>query len=137
SPPSHAACGAAGGDAANASRRADIAEWAARGVCRGRLTSTRACFANQFLAIVIGAATAISPAAGQTRDSLARTDSAPKRPDSTRAPLRLCAGGDVTFGTNLDTLWAKKAARMLRAEFRQSSAPDSLPAPLKPRFAAA
>ncbi len=104
-------------------------------MCRGRLTSTRACFANQFLAIVIGAATAISPAAGQTRDSLARTDSAPKRPDSTRAPLRLCAGGDVTLGTNLDTLWAKKAASMLRAEFRQSSAPDSLLAPLKPLFA--
>jgi poly-gamma-glutamate capsule biosynthesis protein CapA/YwtB (metallophosphatase superfamily) len=54
--------------------------------------------------------------------------------DTARAPLRLCAGGDVTLGTNLDTLWAKKAASMLRAEFHQSSSPESLLAPLRPLF---
>ena len=75
------------------------------------------------------------PTAAQARDSLARPDSTPKRSDTTRAPIRLCAGGDVTLGTNLDTLWAKKAASILRAEFRQSNAPQALLAPLKPLFA--
>jgi poly-gamma-glutamate capsule biosynthesis protein CapA/YwtB (metallophosphatase superfamily) len=51
-----------------------------------------------------------------------------------RAPTRICAGGDVTLGTNLDTLWAKTAAKVLRAEFRRSSAPDSLLTPLVPLF---
>jgi hypothetical protein len=55
--------------------------------------------------------------------------------DTIRPPLRLCAGGDVTLGTNLDTLWAKTAAKKLRAEFGMSDAPDSLLAQLKPFFA--
>ena len=61
-------------------------------------------------------------------------DTAAVRVDSTRPPLRLCAGGDITLGTNLDTLWAKTAARRLRLEYRRSSAPDSLLAPLVPLF---
>lgn len=51
-----------------------------------------------------------------------------------RRPIRLCAGGDVTLGTNLDTLWARKAAGRLRLDFHRSSAPDSLLAPLLPLF---
>lgn len=51
-----------------------------------------------------------------------------------RPPIRICAGGDVTLGTNLDTLWARTAARRLRADFGRSSAPDSLLAPLLPLF---
>jgi hypothetical protein len=69
------------------------------------------------------------------RDTLVKPDTAAHRSDTTRAPLRLCAGGDVTLGTNLDTLWAKTAARRLRAEFQQSDDPDALLAPLKPLFA--
>ena len=68
------------------------------------------------------------------RDTLVTPDTAAHRSDTTRA-LRLCAGGDVTLGTNLDTLWAKTAARRLRAEFQQSDAPDALLSPLKPLFA--
>lgn len=49
--------------------------------------------------------------------------------------FRLCAGGDVTLGTNLDSLWPKMAARRLRTEFGRSAAPDSLVAPLRPLFA--
>jgi hypothetical protein len=85
---------------------------------------------------------ALSAADAQARDTVARPDTTPRRAestarhrDSTRAPLRLCAGGDVTLGTNLDTIWAKKAARQLRAAFGLSNAPDSLLAPLKPLFA--
>jgi poly-gamma-glutamate capsule biosynthesis protein CapA/YwtB (metallophosphatase superfamily) len=48
--------------------------------------------------------------------------------------VRICAGGDVTLGTNLDTLWAKSAAKQLRVRFGRSSAPDSLLAPLLPLF---
>jgi hypothetical protein len=58
-----------------------------------------------------------------------------RRADSARVPIRLCAGGDVTLGTNLDTLWAKSAAKNLRADFRMSSEPDSLLQPLHALFA--
>lgn len=48
--------------------------------------------------------------------------------------MRICAGGDVTLGTNLDTLWAKAAAKRMRLQFGRSSAPDSLLAPLLALF---
>jgi len=50
-------------------------------------------------------------------------------------PIRVCAGGDVTLGTNLDTAWAKMASRRMRAEFGRSADPDSLIAPLRMLFA--
>ena len=50
-------------------------------------------------------------------------------------PVRVCAGGDVTLGTNLDPKWAVMAARRLRAELGLSAEPDSLVAPLRPLFA--
>jgi len=78
---------------------------------------------------------AVMPAGAQTKDSLARPDTAPPHADTTRPPLRLCAGGDVTLGTNLDTVWAKTAALKLRAEFGVSNEPDALVAPLRPLFA--
>jgi hypothetical protein len=73
-------------------------------------------------------------ARAQARDSVPRTDSVLPRRDSLRAPLRLCAGGDVTLGTNLDTSWARTAAKKLRQEFRMGNDPESLLAPLKPLF---
>ena len=51
------------------------------------------------------------------------------------APVRVCAGGDVTLGTNLDTAWARLGARRLHREFGRSAQPDSLLAPLRPLFA--
>jgi len=50
-------------------------------------------------------------------------------------PVRVCAGGDVTLGTNLDPKWPAMAARRLRAEYNLSAEPDSLVAPLRPLFA--
>jgi hypothetical protein len=82
------------------------------------------------VALVLGAGNA----AAQARDSVPPRDSLAHHVDTARAPLRLCAGGDVTLGTNLDTIWAKNAAKKLRAEFQMSSAPESLLAPLKPFF---
>jgi hypothetical protein len=71
-----------------------------------------------------------------TRVDTAKVDSA--RVDSVAAeppPIRVCAGGDVTIGTNLDPKWAPMAARRLRAEFGKSAEPDSLVAPLRMFFA--
>ncbi|HEX7937373.1 MAG TPA: CapA family protein [Gemmatimonadaceae bacterium] len=52
-----------------------------------------------------------------------------------RKPVRVCAGGDVTLGTNLDTIWAKTGARRLKQDYGLSADPASLLAPLKPLFA--
>jgi poly-gamma-glutamate capsule biosynthesis protein CapA/YwtB (metallophosphatase superfamily) len=49
--------------------------------------------------------------------------------------VRVCAGGDITLGTNLDTAWAKMAERRLRAGYGLSAEPDSLIAPLRALFA--
>jgi hypothetical protein len=48
-----------------------------------------------------------------------------------RGPVRVCAGGDVTLGTNLDTAWARKAAKRMRKDFRRDDAPRTLLAPLR------
>jgi poly-gamma-glutamate capsule biosynthesis protein CapA/YwtB (metallophosphatase superfamily) len=47
----------------------------------------------------------------------------------------VCAGGDVTLGTNLDTAWMRRGAARLRAEHGVSGDPASLLAPLRPLFA--
>ena len=59
----------------------------------------------------------------------ARTDTLPTR--ALRAPLRICAGGDVTLGTNLDTAWARVASARLQTRFRQRDDPATLLAPLR------
>jgi hypothetical protein len=63
-----------------------------------------------------------------------RKDASP-RPLS--RPFRLCAGGDVTLGTNLDPRWARIAADSLQKQFGLSAEPDSLGALLKPFLAGA
>lgn len=52
-------------------------------------------------------------------------------------PFRVCAGGDVTLGTNLDTAWARMAARRMWSQFAQSDDPATLVAPLRELFAGA
>ncbi len=62
-----------------------------------------------------------------------------RNPDTTRADsvrrdsIRVCAGGDVSLGTNLDTSWAIRLGRRVPA----LPDPDSLLAPLAPLFAGA
>ena len=60
----------------------------------------------------------------------ARTDTLPTR--VLRGPVRVCAGGDVTLGTNLDTAWTRVASARLRTHFRQRDDPATLLAPLRP-----
>ena len=49
--------------------------------------------------------------------------------------VRLCAGGDVTLGSNLDPRWARTAAQKLRAEYGITDHPAALLAPLRPLVA--
>ncbi|MDB4876792.1 MAG: hypothetical protein JWM41_3238 [Gemmatimonadetes bacterium] len=53
------------------------------------------------------------------------------------APVRVCAGGDVTLGTNLDPFWARYAADTLWRRFGLRPEPDSLAKALKPFLAGA
>jgi hypothetical protein len=59
----------------------------------------------------------------------ARADTA--RSDSART-VRICAGGDVTLGTNLDTTWVWTAAARAGRPVAAFPDPDSLLAPLRP-----
>jgi hypothetical protein len=65
-----------------------------------------------------------------------RSASSPK-PRPLSAPVRICAGGDVTLGTNLDPAWAKYAADTLWRNFGLRSDPDSIAPALKPFLAGA
>lgn len=72
------------------------------------------------------------------RDTVpARGDTLPAIPPDTipAPPLRVCAGGDVTLGTNLDAAWNRRAALALRTRWGLSPEPDSLLAPLAPLVA--
>lgn len=53
------------------------------------------------------------------------------------APVRVCAGGDVTLGTNLDQAWASSAGAKLAADFGLRDDPDTLAAQLRPFVAGA
>jgi len=71
--------------------------------------------------------------AASPQDSTAKMEAAEAaRPRPLSRPLRVCAGGDVTLGTNLDTAWARKSRARMRDVFRMSDEPDSLLVPLKP-----
>jgi hypothetical protein len=103
---------------------------------RTRLTRPAA-----FVALLLSAA-AIEARAQDTTS--AHRDSAAAHADTSHAPpadttkpsrpTRICAGGDVTLGTNLDTAWARSSARRMRAEHGLSVDPDSLIQPLRPFF---
>jgi hypothetical protein len=62
-----------------------------------------------------------------------RLDTIPSR--TLHAPVRVCAGGDVTLGTNLDTAWQRVASTRLRTRFQQGDEPAALIRPLRPLVA--
>jgi hypothetical protein len=72
-----------------------------------------------------------------TAGAPARDTVAPVYPDAPGPPrlVRVCAGGDVTLGTNLDTAWTKLGAQRLRSTFGLSDDPWTLVAPLRSLFA--
>lgn len=86
-------------------------------------------------------ATLSSTALGQVRDTvrevLPDTLVAKVLSDSTRRPLRLCAAGDITLGSNLDSLWERSAAALLWERYARRADPDSLLAPLTDLFVGA
>jgi hypothetical protein len=59
------------------------------------------------------------------------------RPKRLSSPVRICAGGDVTLGTNLDPAWARAGADTLWRFFHRRPDPDSLAPALKPFLAGA
>jgi uncharacterized membrane protein len=54
--------------------------------------------------------------------------------DTSKRPLRLCAGGDITLGSNLDSTWAINAEAAMWSRFARRADPDSILAPLRPMF---
>jgi hypothetical protein len=99
-------------EAERAAARADSAR------ARARLDSARS-----------AAAARAARAVGTLARPSARNDTLGTR--ALRAPVRVCAGGDVTLGTNLDTAWARKAAKRMRTRFRRDATPATLLAPLR------
>lgn len=65
----------------------------------------------------------------------ARNDTLAER--TRKGPVRVCAGGDVTLGTNLDAAWASNAKLRMKREYDRDDHPDGLVAPLKPLVASA
>jgi len=95
-----------------------------------RIGRTPALVAFVIVAVFSGTVSTARAQSGQTADKLATHR-------SLSAPVRVCAGGDVTLGTNLDPTWAKYAADTLWKVFNLRSDPDSLVRALKPFFAGA
>lgn len=52
--------------------------------------------------------------------------------DSSASGVRLCMGGDVSLGTNLDTTWVDRTAKWMRRRPRALPEPSRLLAPLVP-----
>lgn len=75
------------------------------------------------LALLAGAADALSAQASRAATRRLRPDTA--------ATVRLCAGGDVTLGTNLDTAWVRTASARLGRRVAAFPDPDSLLAPVR------
>jgi hypothetical protein len=109
--------------AARTGRAADSARADAARADRSRADSARA----DSMRAVARAARAEVPTLPRAS---ARTDTLPMR--ALRGTVRVCAGGDVTLGTNLDTAWARAASARLRTRFHQRDDPMSLLAPLRP-----
>ncbi len=107
-------------DAERAAARADSARARAQSdslLARARLDSIRA------------AERVVARARRPLTRPSARTDTLTVR--ALRAPVRVCSGGDVTLGTNLDTAWARRAELRMRTEYGRNGHPTTLLAPLQ------
>jgi len=69
--------------------------------------------------------------------ALAAPAASKQEPRRLTGPFTLCAGGDVTLGTNLDPKWARYAADTLWKVYKRRPHPDSLATSLRPFFAGA
>ncbi|HEX5872464.1 MAG TPA: CapA family protein, partial [Longimicrobium sp.] len=83
-------------------------------------------------ALLAALALAAAPAEAQARHRMRpRTP----LPQADTAGVRICSGGDVTLGTNLDTAWVHTARARLGRRVPALPPPDSLLAPLRPLLA--
>ncbi|HEX2204430.1 MAG TPA: CapA family protein [Longimicrobium sp.] len=82
--------------------------------------------------LILAALLAAPPASAQDTASVAAPAATPADSAARREGVRVCAGGDVTLGTNLDTTWVHTAAARLGPRVRALPSPDSLLAPLRP-----
>ena len=100
---------------------------------------------NRRTIVWLGAFAALAagrPAGAQVRDTIIQvfpdtvfaTVVPASAADSVRKGVRLCAAGDVTLGTNLDSTWAPRAAANLWARYGRRDHPDSLLSPLRGLF---
>jgi hypothetical protein len=78
-------------------------------------------------ALVLAEAPLGAQSSARPRPRLAAADTVPG--------VRVCAGGDVTLGTNLDTAWVHTARARLGRRVPALPSPDSLLAPLRPLLA--
>jgi capsule synthesis protein PGA_cap len=74
----------------------------------------------------------IERAAAAERAAGARAEAARRRSAIAADTVRVCLGGDVTLGTNLDTSWASQATKKMGRRVRAFPDPDALLAPLRP-----
>jgi hypothetical protein len=94
-------------------------------------------------ALLIGAGQAtVLGQTNSTRTAAAPTDArrestGPATPRTLARPIRVCAGGDVTLGTNLDPAWERLGSKRLFDGYGMSADPDSLAPQLRPFFAGA
>jgi len=91
----------------------------------------RVCSWRSALPILLSAAAVAGAQPARPRGHAA----APRRP--LVAPFRICAGGDVTLGTNLDSTWARTAADSLWRVYGLRPDPDTLANALRPFLAGA
>jgi hypothetical protein len=87
--------------------------------------------------VVLCALLAAFALAAAPLDAQSRSRPHPRPPvrADTAAGVRVCAGGDVTLGTNLDTGWVHTARSRLGRRVPALPPPDSLLAPLRPLLA--
>jgi len=76
-------------------------------------------------------AAVLAPASARAQE----TDSTLVAEPDSAAGVRVCAGGDVTLGTNLDTAWVHTARARLGRRVPALPEPDSLLEPLRPLLA--
>jgi hypothetical protein len=88
------------------------------------------------IALIVGVA---GNARAQIRDTILQvfpdTLIAAPLADSTARLTRLCAAGDITLGSNLDSVWARTASANMLNRYGRYDHPDSLLSPLRGLFA--
>ncbi|GAC1686544.1 MAG: hypothetical protein NVS9B3_04950 [Gemmatimonadaceae bacterium] len=101
----------------------------------------------RLLALAVSVGLAACAPARTTLPAPNRTRSAPPPPDrdslerdarrtrGAAATVRICAAGDLSLGTNLDTTWASRTSRHLHRPVSLLVAADSLVAPVRPLVA--